>query len=495
MARWRWWRRRRGGAGAALRVCVAAAGLLLFACATSPPEERAEPGPAAAVLQGHYSAYGCPNKMPLRKVPSTCVPTEMTDELTAVTNATKGLVLVARCCSQGGDAFCISHEPGAGKAKQWRSCSGQTTYSGAKEHCASLKHEGRPMRLCTRVELEDNLCCGRGCAYDREMVWTSDPCEITVGDAAPLYTSMDQETAFRIHYPYTAKAHFTHVPKCGGTALSSALRRFMCVRNGVDEEMDCCHPGSCDNRRSPCRAILGCTDHVPRTQHLDEPMSIGSFTMLRHPVSRVVSAFFYRCHSPSSDCFGLNKNFCKQGTPVKKCQSEFGFVPVSFDAYVHNYTEYANVFTRMFGQNNFAYGYDPITAEDARKAKEVLARYAFVGLQEAYDASVLAIAHLIGVEPKLEDFSKVREAHGRTQPAKAVVKGRLREPGSSLHAAVLRANALDVDVYKHAISLFCSRLRAILRDVGDAFWMPDLAPAARSQFEAHCEGGGRQGPG
>lgn len=58
---------------------------------------------------------------------------------------------------------------------------------------------------------------------------------------------------------------FVHVPKCGGTAFTSLLRKIQCHRNSTAHP-DCCrNPGSCyikGFRR--CISILGCVSHFPR---------------------------------------------------------------------------------------------------------------------------------------------------------------------------------------------------------------------------------------
>jgi len=40
------------------------------------------------------------------------------------------------------------------------------TFAQAQQTCTDL---GR--RLCTPVELEDNLCCHTGCGFDYELIW------------------------------------------------------------------------------------------------------------------------------------------------------------------------------------------------------------------------------------------------------------------------------------------------------------------------------------
>eukprot|EP00975_Prorocentrum_lima_P020905 4398894-Prorocentrum_lima.AAC.1 len=36
-----------------------------------------------------------------------------------------------------------------------------------------------------------------------------------------------------------------------------------------------------------------------------------SFTMLRNPVFRALSAFYYRCHNPNEDCYRVREDFCQ----------------------------------------------------------------------------------------------------------------------------------------------------------------------------------------
>lgn len=66
-----------------------------------------------------------------------------------------------RCCSSADrDAKCESKKVGCAKGK---------TYKEAKEVCA--KHN---MQLCTRQQLESQICCGSGCNFDSKLIWTSE---------------------------------------------------------------------------------------------------------------------------------------------------------------------------------------------------------------------------------------------------------------------------------------------------------------------------------
>ena len=51
-------------------------------------------------------------------------------------------------------------------------CLETTLYSDAESFCSS-----QGMRLCTKAELESQVCCRNGCNFDKRISWTSDICE------------------------------------------------------------------------------------------------------------------------------------------------------------------------------------------------------------------------------------------------------------------------------------------------------------------------------
>jgi len=69
-----------------------------------------------------------------------------------------------RCCSVGGIEVTCDSDPSG-------TClPAVATYAEAEQACAAAG-----MRLCTRGEIEDDICCGTGCGYDGHVVWTSEP--------------------------------------------------------------------------------------------------------------------------------------------------------------------------------------------------------------------------------------------------------------------------------------------------------------------------------
>jgi len=254
--------------------------------------------------------------------------------------------------------------------------------------------------------------------------------------------ALDKRQRWTLGFAYQYRAHFVHMPKCGGTALSAVMRRMLCVRNTPDflrpantsaivtyEEIDCCiDPGTCDPPQDrKCNAIFGCHGHAPRIRksRLVEPgkatvvdgvpgFGLGSYTMMRHPVARVLSAYKYRCHNPNHDCYNVRKDFCKHG---RQCRRRY-----TIDDYL-DMPEYHNIFTRMVARNVFPYSNTsvPMTEQDVAQASKILQGFAVVGLQEAYESTVLLVAAAMDVPVDDADFA-MRRVSGTAGDSHAIVE-------------------------------------------------------------------------
>jgi len=64
---------------------------------------------------------------------------------------------------------------------------------------------------------------------------------------------------------FSVGLHFIHIPKCGGTSMTSLLRKVSCQIN-PNLNNDCCiNPGFCDwHAKRRCNFIKGCINHFPQ---------------------------------------------------------------------------------------------------------------------------------------------------------------------------------------------------------------------------------------
>eukprot|EP01041_Mallomonas_annulata_P003839 gene3839-7645_t len=105
-----------------------------------------------------------------------------------------------------------------------------------------------------------------------------------------------------------SEMHFVHIPKCGGTSMTAVLREVACHLDPAKNEDCCTNPGFCDwHAKRRCKMIKGCINHFPQRKYIFQ--SMPSITILREPVSRLLSAWFYRGHSPNIDFFQVRPEF------------------------------------------------------------------------------------------------------------------------------------------------------------------------------------------
>ena len=83
------------------------------------------------------------------------------------------------------------------------------------------------------------------------------------------------------------KIHFIHIPKCGGTTMTTLLRQIQCTADPIRNSDCCLNPGFCDwHAHRRCSTIMGCINHFPNRKFIYQPMK--SIAVLREPISRYI---------------------------------------------------------------------------------------------------------------------------------------------------------------------------------------------------------------
>jgi len=244
--------------------------------------------------------------------------------------------------------------------------------------------------------------------------------------------------------------------------MTAILRQVSCVVDPA-RNADCCkNPGFCDwHAERRCAAIRGCTNHFPQRQYIFRPLP--SITVFREPVSRLISAWFYRGHSPNLDFFQVRPEFkdIKDGLRPQ----------VVFDEYL-DMPEYQNIITRMLGADSFPYKNVTITETVYRKALEALRGLFFVGLQEAYELSVRVLLRELDVRA---DIPILKERDQASNAAQARRKQAILSNATAMNK--IRAhNTFDLDLYREAVRKFCR----------SAAKYPDLWAELRRSTKVDC---------
>jgi hypothetical protein len=239
--------------------------------------------------------------------------------------------------------------------------------------------------------------------------------------------------------------HFIHIPKCGGTSMTGILRQVACQNDKIRNDDCCTNPGFCDfHAHRRCASIRGCINHIPQRPWIyKQPPSIA---LLRDPMSRLLSAWFYNCHSPNSDCYQVRPEFklIKQGLAPK----------VQFYEYL-DMPEYHNIQTRMLGGDSFPYKNYTVTRETFDAAVDALENLFFVGLQEAYDVSVTMLLRELHAD---HDIKIVKERDNNKQKSIKQAKADILNNATAV-AIIKERNYWDNELYRVATERFCQTIR------------------------------------
>lgn len=234
--------------------------------------------------------------------------------------------------------------------------------------------------------------------------------------------------------------HFIHVPKCGGTSMTSILRKVACSIDS-NRNQDCCtNPGFCDwHAMRRCASIKGCTSHFPNRPWIFKD-KLPSIAVLREPTSRLLSAFYYRGHSPNNDFF--------QVRPYFKDIRDGKLPKVMFPEYIEM-PEYQNIITRMFGADSFPYKNVTITDKVFEAAVDALDHMFFIAIQEVYDISVKVMLREFNMTHLDIPIEKERDQ----SVSKKVTEEKMAiKSNATLMSRVRENNKYDVRLYSLAVS-------------------------------------------
>jgi len=255
--------------------------------------------------------------------------------------------------------------------------------------------------------------------------------------------------------------HFVHPPKSGGTTFGQVVISSACELNKqYKDSLDCCSDPHdwCGENCEPipeCQAVFGCTlcdcHHIPRLNRMED--ATYSVTIIRHPMTRYISGYFYRAHSPNWDRFNLRPGyFSKDPTyPFK----------FSFNDYL-KMPEYHNIIIKMFSKDKFPYFNSTLNSKDVIKTKQILSKFVIVGINEAYDASVQMMLKIFNIKLKDEQIHLPAAMTSTYSKDHEEFKNNLRNNNNKesikLANEIFNVNKLDVDVYQWSVNIFCEKL-------------------------------------
>lgn len=225
---------------------------------------------------------------------------------------------------------------------------------------------------------------------------------------------------------------FVHIPKTAGMSLAQVIRRQFSARyivnlNAPDTETLSkrwrAMPAS---RRASAKCVYG---HFPLDPTIFDDRQVEYVTMLRDPVERCVSGYYYALRRPEH---GLHAALNRER--------------ITLDQFVH--TDYAaefyNAQTRMLSGTNGP----TATEESLERAKENLDRLlAVTGLTERFEETLLLCGAIFGWNRLAFERINVN----RWRPA-------LRSVSSATLARLESANSLDRALYSHAQRCFEKQL-------------------------------------
>ncbi len=284
---------------------------------------------------------------------------------------------------------------------------------------------------------------------------------LTMTPSAP--SARQRGRGFQLPFGPDRPLFYLHVPKCGGTSVSSLLRRAFPAEQGV--RWFEYHPRRLADNAAGLGRHTCYAGHVAYRFRDLLPAQTAVMTFLRDPIDRAVSAFY---HFRS---LGREKLAEEQTTPgLDRCcelSLEEFLEAEPYAARVH----LGNIQTWMFSQPPMftVLPWRLLTRADLDEARRNLERVAFVGVTARFEESIRLLCRMC-------DWP-VPDAvpHENRTP----VRPGTEEISPEARAALEELTALDAELYRLGADLFADALRDVP--------LPHLPPAP-SRIDLTFEG-------
>jgi hypothetical protein len=226
---------------------------------------------------------------------------------------------------------------------------------------------------------------------------------------------------------------FLHLPKTAGTTLHTIINRQY-----PREAIHAFGPDAVaavaafksmpEVERTKIRLLQG---HMPFGLHAYLPQPAAYFTMLRHPVERMISEYYYARNSPVHYLYPL-----VTGQNLSLQQAIEGQVHVMLN------DAQTRLLSGVWGEVPFG----EMTAMHLEQAKHNLAHCAVVGLTERFDESLLLLQRAFG-------WQNIRYQRVNVTPERPKIKS--LDPATL--TAICQAHPLDLALYDYAQQLFAEQ--------------------------------------
>ena len=285
--------------------------------------------------------------------------------------------------------------------------------------------------------------------------------------------------------------HLLRVPKTGSSSLSAVARR---LAGCVDPPGPCCkYPGtpkgSCpseglfacsSDRGGP---ITGCAGHEPNYRQLLD-QDVPSVSIMREPMRRAMSAFFYPGEHHNSECDGRTSQMVCFDRYMK--DQRYTNVAVKLLSGSSAYAKVATCLGDVLGRPSALSSGTKNCKHSYWTAMTNLPRFNFMGVSELWELSmVLLYEKFPAFRPELVDFTMKARSHSNQNndsiPMSKLAPGSLSydkfeakvKSQREVRRGLFKQNQLDISLYRKVVTSFKQELKSsglFLEGVVKDYW-------------------------